>query len=102
MDPIKMLRNKLNRENIIVAQAEEFAEIIEECKNSPKFLAEKLSKKNETLTLTIQNDFLLIQMEKKTHWTSLGMFTSYWTYGCIQNDRKSWAEKKYFGYLSNT
>jgi hypothetical protein len=30
MDPIKILQNKLSRENIIEAQAEDFAEIIGE------------------------------------------------------------------------
>ncbi len=34
VDPANILQDKLNRENTIEAQAEEFAEIIEKCKKS--------------------------------------------------------------------
>jgi hypothetical protein len=64
MDPINILQNKLSRENIIAAQAEEFAEIIGKCKTSPKFLV-KTQKKNETLTFTLQNELLLIQIDNE-------------------------------------
>ncbi len=59
MDPINILQNKLSRENIIEAQAEEFAEIIEECKIRRNFWLKKLTKKNETSTL--QNNLLRSQ-----------------------------------------
>jgi hypothetical protein len=54
----------LSRENIIEAQAEEFAEIIEECKNSPGFSI-KRQVKNENLTFTLQNDLLLIKIDNE-------------------------------------
>ncbi len=65
MDPIKILQNKLSRENIIEAQAEEFAGITEECKNSLKFLTKKLTKNNEPLTFMLQNDLPLILMDNE-------------------------------------
>ncbi len=45
MDPINILQFKLSRENIIEAQAEDFAEIIEESKDSPKFWSKTYQEK---------------------------------------------------------
>jgi hypothetical protein len=65
INPITILQNKLSRENILEAQAEEFVEVLEECKNAPKFTIEKLNKKNGKLTFMIQNDLLLIQIKSE-------------------------------------
>jgi hypothetical protein len=50
MNHINKLQNKLSRETTIKAQAEEFAEILEECNNSQIYLIEKFNKKNVYVT----------------------------------------------------
>jgi hypothetical protein len=53
MEPITILQNKIEK-NKIEAQAEEFAEIIEERNNSQKCLVEKFNKKNKSLTFALK------------------------------------------------
>ena len=65
LDPIAILQEKLSRENIILAQKEEFPEIFEGCFESVNFSMEKEGKKKEKLTFKIQSDLILMKTEEK-------------------------------------